>query len=266
MDVHEESYANIVQRLNGLRKRIKKISLFKGTLGFLIIALLFIIFMLATEAVFYLSSNLRLILLSSALLLGSGTFTVLVLRPLYSIFFQPHSPDDITLALKVGNYFSHIRDRLADALQVFQKHKNNPEGYSLELADASLGRVTNEIKDIDFNSAVSTETVKKVSQWCIGALLAFGITFLIFPSSLFHASHRLLHPLQDFPKNSGLTFTVYPGNAEIVKGENVDIAVQVTGGEVPEIQLNLKKGAAKEFERRIIPANTEKQFFLLSRA
>ncbi|MCH8980777.1 hypothetical protein IH922_02020, partial [candidate division KSB1 bacterium] len=153
-----------------------------------------------------------------------------------------------------------IRDRLADALQVFQQHAKNTEGYSLELADASLTEIHNETKDLKFERVANTLPLKKAFKYSLisGAILT--ILLLIFPSSLTNASYRLLHPSMDFAKDLGLTFEVLPGDKEVVKGETVRLSAKVRGAEVDEIAVLTKKKEAKAFERTLLNLNERNEF------
>ena len=128
MSAHEEIYQKIVARLDRLRTKTKKLHLLSGITGFLIFFSTAIFILLAAEAILYFRPLAKLVVLGIAAAVVVVTSTWLVLRPLYSLFWRRQSPDDIDLALQVGNHFGSLRDRLADALQVFLKHRKNPEG------------------------------------------------------------------------------------------------------------------------------------------
>ncbi|MFQ5823332.1 MAG: DUF4175 family protein [bacterium] len=260
MRAYREIYQKIISRLNLLRIREKKLNLAGGFITFLIILMSLSISALSVEAIFRLSSQPRLILLSAVLLIVMTSLIWLVVRPLFSIFFRPQSPNDISLALKVGNHFTSIRDRLADALQVFQKHKQNPEGYSLELADTSLELINEEIKDINFDVVADVTYLKKAFKLWLGGLTAFVLITFIFSSDFLKASYRLIHPLRAFPKNTGLTLSVSPGDIEVVKGDHVQISAKIVGAQVSEVILALKKEDAKEFDQYFLSAQQDNQF------
>jgi hypothetical protein len=215
---------------------------------------------MAAEAIFYLRPLPKLAVLGVAMVVAILTMSWLVLRPLYSLFWRRQSPDDIDLALQVGAHFGSLRDRLADALQVFLKHRRNPEGYSLELADASLIEVHKEISDKDFESVAATTGVKSSLKVFAGAGLIFVAALLVFPSALFNASDRLLHPLQEYSRHPTLAFRVSPGNTEAIKGESVDIIAEVQGDHVTELDLFVKKSEADEFERKTLTAGAPNRF------
>ncbi|MFQ5863751.1 MAG: DUF4175 family protein [bacterium] len=260
MSAYEEIFQNILHRLHLLRQREKKLSLAQGFITFLIVLLALILLALATEAILRLDPLPRLILLGVTILILMGSLIWFVLRPVYSILFRPHSPDDISLALKVGNHFTQIRDRFADALQVFQKHRQNPEGYSLELADASLTEINEEISEVKFDAVADVSSVKKTFRFWLGSAAVILLVTSIFSSDFLNASYRLIHPLREFSKNPDLRLNVTPGDIEVVKGDHIEIRAKVEGVQISEVVLGLKKEEAKEFEHHVLSAEKENEF------
>lgn len=260
MDVHDHYFNKLLKKLSTLRSRLKKTILVENALHFGVLMLITVVIALLLESIFYFEPGTRILLLSISGFILVGGFSYLVLRPLYSLFFQKKSPDDITLALKVGDRFHQVRDKLADALQVFKKHESNPERYSLELVDASLAITFEEIKHFDFETVVEKAGIKKALKiGFISLLLTAGI-FILFPSGLFNASFRLFHPTQSFAKNTGLDFEVAPGNLEVVKGESVEIQARISGAEISQLNLVFKKANSKDFERKELRAVVLNQF------
>ncbi|MFQ5649472.1 MAG: DUF4175 family protein [bacterium] len=260
MSKYEQAYHSLVRRLNTLRKREKRLDAGKGALILLILLTSATMLALVLEAVFHLSSPGRFLLLAAGSFLSIGALLWFVARPLFFLLFRPDSPDDIHLALEVGNQFSQIRDRLADALQVFHKHEENREGYSLELADKSLAAVHEETRELDFESVVSLQPVKKMFRWLLTTVAVSVLIFVLFSSSLTSASYRLTHPARKFVHEIGLIFEVTPGDAEVVKGETVDISAAVRGADLAEVELFVKNEAASEFDRYVLSASGDRRF------
>jgi len=260
MSKHESFYENLVERLNFLRKREKRLRLTQGVFTFLIAFIGLGLTVVIIEAAFWFGTPPRFFLLSLSITLAAAVFVWFVGRPLFAILFRPHSPGETDLALRVGNHFENIRDRLADALQVFQQHAKNTEGYSLDLADASLAEIHDETKDLKFERVADTLALKKALKYSLISAVILTILLLIFPSSLTNASYRLLHPSMDFAKDLGLTFEVLPGDKEVVKGETVRLSAKVRGAEVDEIAVLTKKKEAKAFERTLLNLNEKNEF------
>lgn len=253
-------FEDLIKRLNQLRTKQKRLSLGVGAVTLAIISMSLFIAVVATEAVLHLSSVIRYVLLSATAVSIVSAFIILILRPIYSLYFRPDSPDNISLALKVGDKFPSIRDRLADALQVFLKHQQNPEGYSLELADASLAEIDKELQDLDFSSvATGANLIKRLRIFLISTL-AFLSLYFVFSSALTTASNRLFHPSREFTNQREIIFSVLPGNVEVVKGESVLIEAKIEGADVSQMELAVRSTEAQEYERSPLKANAGRQF------
>ncbi len=260
MDVPESVFQNLLQRLNGLRLRGKKLRLMEGALIFLTALSLLLLTVLALEALFYFGTKSRATLLTLTILLAAGAFFWWGWRPLFALFFQPNFPDNVRLALAIGEHFNHIKDRFADSLQIFEKHRANPEGYSLELADASLAGIADELKDVDFRGVESPARAKRYSKYFLAGAAVVLIAMLAFSSDLADAAYRMLHPLKDFSRTSAANLRVNPGNIEVTKGETVVIEAAVSGAEISKVSLAIKPEGAKDYQRHELNSGDESHF------
>lgn len=249
MSSYETIYQKTVERLNRLRLKEKKFNLAKGGLVFVSVLTGLILVPLILETLFHLGPQARVFLLILSIGAGVAALVWFIFIPLYSLLFRSQSPNDIFLALKVGDHFHHIRDRLANALQVFEKHKHNPEGYSLDLADASLVSMDDEIKEVRFDDVIKFSHLKGLAKIFGFSLAGFCAIYFLFASNLSEAAYRLAHPLRDFPKMAGLRIKVSPGNTEIIKGESVEFKAQMEGDRVASAVLAVQYAEAKNYER-----------------
>jgi hypothetical protein len=260
MGVYEDVFRNLLHRLGALRQRGKKLRLIEGTLIFLSVFSLLLLTILTIESMFFLGTSARTTVLTVALLLTVAAFLWWVSRPLFAWLFQPNLPDNVHLALSIGDHFAHIKDRLADALQVFEKHRANPEGYSLELADASLRDIDAEMKEIDFRAVEQTDGAKKFFKYFTGCAAALLVGFAVFNATFSSAAFRLMHPMTDFPKYSGVTLRVTPGDLEVVKGENVAIEARVAGASISDAMLVMKPEGARDYQKHELSSRTDSSF------
>ena len=256
----KNAYQNLLNRLDSLRRRSKTLNLARGIVFFLAVAVLTVLCAIAIEALFHMNSTGRYTLLAVLLLANAATLSWFVGRPCHAIVFRRHSPDNISLALKVGQHFSAIRDRLADALQVFQKHAENKEGYSLELADASLDRIYDEAKEHEFTQAASTRPFKSALKISACAVVVCGLVFWIFSQSLSGASNRVFHPSVYFARNAGLVLEIAPGDTQVVKGESLAIVATVRGEFDAEVKLFVKSPDAIAYDRHVLKKTRGQSF------
>jgi hypothetical protein len=131
------------------------------------------------------------------------------------------------LAQYIGNYFPTIKDRLLNALQLADIQHHADGLYSSELVDASLAKFTEEIEAVDFTVSVDRSAITHHKKYFIASLFFVLVCIGLFPHSLGGAAYRLAHFTNSFTPPAKYRFEILPGSKEIVKGDNVDVAVKV---------------------------------------
>jgi len=257
----EQRHETIVARLAQLRRRQKSLHLLRGTLIFGVLFFGIWLGALAAEAVFHFSAPVRvgvLVVLGAAFLLAA---IALVVWPLAELLFRHKTPDDVVLALRVGDHYDDIRDRLADSLQVYRAGRESENATSAELAAAALEEVYRDVQEHDFAAAADARVVR---WWLKHFAVVAGIALLayaVFPVAMSDAAYRLRHPSRDFSANAGIVLRVAPGDFQAVKGEDVTLTAFVPDGVgIPEVELFLRTSGASDFERETIPAGGENSF------
>jgi len=256
----EQQYKSLVDRLAKLRRREKKFSLLRGLLiGFLIIVVLSVLSTLF-ESLFRFSSPIRTVLAVFSLLTLFFSLIWFVIKPLILMALKQKKPDDIVLALKVGKFHSQIKDRLADALQVYRESCRGTGSHSRELANASLESIFSETKNINFCDVADRQKVIRWLKPVAGFTVLCVVVFALFPVTLQDAAFRLSHPFREFNAGPVVTIKVAPGNYQAVKGDDVPIKAFVSGLEGSEIGLFLKKTSAERFEEIKLASSDQNQF------
>ncbi len=231
----------IRSRLHQLRQKEKILTLLTGCLNCLIIGTGFILLFSFLEALFRFSSPIRTGFFIGYFICVLGAFGFGIVKPLFSIFFKTNSPNDDRLALQVGYCFPEIKDRLADAIQVFRLRDDKTYGTSSSLAQISLQSVYEKIKSFDFKRTASKKPL--IQSLRMGTIMvAFSMTnFILFPNTLGNALIRLSHPHQDFSTPLSFRLDIHPGNARIIEGEDVNITITSEGDAPLEISLVLQE-------------------------
>ncbi len=235
MSNHQENqYQSIKNQLHRFRQYGKTVLIWEGVFTFLLLFFIAGSGLLLTEAMLRMKPDIRSILIVGFIAFGIYGFIMWIGRPVYSFLFQKNVPDDIRLALRIGQIFPDIKDRLGDAIQVFESRGNETDRTSPELAEAALQSSWNSIRNIDFRQAVSKEKQNRMLQLLGIVLGAVLICFVISPGRLSDAVYHLMHPRQEFASPLPYKLKVFPGNIRLVQGEDVRISVQCEGP-VPEM-------------------------------
>jgi hypothetical protein len=240
MHRQEDIYREIRSKLHVLRQRVKHGQLWSGCLFSLAGLLATCLFLAVLEAFFHFSAVVRSIVILSYAFTGGIFLFVWVVHPVISLFFQKDTPDDDRLALQVGEAFPQIKDRLADALQVYRSHQKSDSHTSASLASAALSAVYSDIRSFDLKSVASNNRLR-ISARLFGIACIFSIlSGALFPKPLVSALTRWMHPTLNFSAPPPFQLILHPGNKRIVQGEDLDISVEVQGRMVSEIILKIQ--------------------------
>jgi hypothetical protein len=235
--LHEE----IVRRLDAVRRRLKRISFLRGLALFVAAGSLFWLGAVALDTVFHFGPTGRWVVFGSLAVAFAGTLFWYVLLPLVNWLLRRRYPDDIELAALVGNKLTAVRDRLANALQVFRSASTAREGYSTELAAEALKQVAEELQSQDLNRVVDTTPIRRALRFSLLALAVAGLLWALFPQPLLRASYRVVAPWKMVIDQPQFVLEVQPGNVEIRKGESVTVSVRVAGEQPQRVSLVIRR-------------------------
>ena len=240
MKKEEKMYADLRSKLHNLRRQEKKLALLSG--GLLCLALFtgMLFFVALLEAVFRFSSPLRIALGVGVLVVELGCAGWWIGRPFLSLLFRRHSPDDDSLAFRVGEKFPSIKDRLTDGLQVFRT-AGKSYGTSSSLALASLSTIFHEVASLPFHRVASKDSLKRSLRAAVVVFIICAVCTGFFPKGMAGAFVRISHPRQSFPYTPPFQLTIHPGDLRIVEGGSVEISAEVKGRAPERMTLFLRE-------------------------
>jgi hypothetical protein len=215
------------QRVSEVRAVLNRTHLERALLQFSIIVVVVVLLGGLSEAVGEFSSAVRTILFGIFEATLVTVFIVGVGRSVLKFFGVMKSYSDSEVARIVGASFSAIGDRLLNMLELADDLKTGSSRYSSDLTQEAIKEFTKETEGIDFKNAVDRRNLILYSKVLSGSVLALMLSFVILPITMPAALTRLIHFSEEFTLPAKFTFEVYPGNKEIVKGENVEISIRV---------------------------------------
>ncbi|MDZ7385210.1 MAG: hypothetical protein ONB07_03730 [candidate division KSB1 bacterium] len=246
----ERTYASLRERLRDYRQQKKRQALVCGAGLWVGLAAPAVLFVATLEALWPLPGYVRLALtlvLGGALALGLG---VLVLWRLVDLLLRRSHPDDLAVARQVGAHYPDVGDRLAHALAVFGKRSDNPERYSTELMGEALRQVARALDGERFAAKLDWRPARRRAR---RAGIMAGLVLLLF--ALFHqplggAADRLVHPRTAYVVGPASTLAVSPGNAEVVRGQDLAVSVRVSGRKVSQATIEYRGEGSSAASRR----------------
>jgi hypothetical protein len=246
---------DILQRIASTRRRQHSVDARSGILLFGTLALLAGAAAALLELGFRLDQTGRTVIFILLAAFTAATAARYVARPLLRRLGVLRSEDNFVLARRIGAHFPRIHDRLLNILQLEQELLSGRSLYSPELVDASFQDLAEEARDLNFSDTVDASPIIRAAK-LLGAAMAGSLLLLASsPGQLYDSLFRIAHFRTDFAPLSDYTFDVTPGNAEVVKGQPVSIAVRVqavspvTGGRLPRtLGLFWRDEGAQNFE------------------
>src|SRR5574338_524256 len=240
-------YKEILIKIESLIKKEYLALLLTGLFLTLIIIISSFTTLSLFEVLFYSSSTTRTILFFLFVIVTIGSISYLIILPLLKYFDVFKKWDYFYSATKVGKHFPDIKDDLLNAMQLISTDKNNSL-YSISLLDAAFKNVYDRAKPLQFDSIVDFSKVKNLLKYFI-SVSVFAFLIFSFVPGLFAASNRLINFNKEFIPPAKFYFDVYPGNAELTKGESINFIVRVKGESPGKIYLMTREGSQTTYEQ-----------------
>lgn len=222
----QETYQRITGRLASLRRFYLSNALLFGLSLLIIAGLGWTSLGLVLEYFFWLPPAPKAVLVSLSVLSWAYLLLRFTLRPLIR---RPTLQD---MALMVEGKFPQLANRLVATLQLWEKKRLNPEGYSLQMIDANALQAGRYSLPLNWKKIVKRKPTRRMARLAlllgIGFIIAFGPTS--FPT--LPALSRLAQPLTKFERPPETIIEVNPGDTRVLKSS--DLLVEITSrGKIP---------------------------------
>jgi len=235
----EEFYTVFTDKLKKLRKTELLKSTMFSSVTFLLCLICIGIILLIIESFLRFSSSGRYILIYTSGGILLILFLIIFFEPLRGIAGFDKNLSFRNLCLKVGKKYPEIRDKLINALQVYENRQHNKEGYSSELIDRTIVNAGESYINLDFNKAVNYEPLGKRVKVFVYSIAGIILLSGIFAAPFRESFIRIINPGKEFPVPLPFSLTVKPGNKEIVKGDRIIIEAEINGKSPDNIWLRL---------------------------
>ncbi|MBN2011071.1 hypothetical protein JW960_17115 [candidate division KSB1 bacterium] len=253
-------YNFFLKRLQRVRNHEKMISLFAGLLRFVAWSAGILLLFLTFEWIFQFDQYSRIVIDISAVVAIMVIALYHVGLPVFRILFRYYHPSLDNVAMRVGEIFPAVRDRLVNALQVYRNYSENKDHYAPDLVRLALDRVHEQTKDLDFFAIVNRKPISRGALQLIGTMVIVVPLLAGFRTSYRLAVERLLHPSKEFQSELPFKLSILPGNTQILKDENVDIKISGEGSIPSTLHLHVKN-VATGYENVVDLTNRQNKFF-----
>jgi hypothetical protein len=187
------------QRFGWLRRRLRAVSVFRGTSYLLVLVLSVAVLTGVLDWRFHLPDLIRGLVLVGILTAGALSAYRHLLRPLSA------RADDLSLALRIEDRYPILNDSLASTVE-FLDREGRPEGESSALEREAVRRALGRVNSFDFGKIIDTRGLRWAGLGAGAALaLAATLTFLN-PMGALTAVARLADPFggHEWPRKTRL--------------------------------------------------------------
>ncbi len=223
---YQALYNTLRERLLSTRTKELNISLTSGLLLAVACSLALLLVLTGIEALAFSGVASRT---SMVAVWGVGTLAALWYfagNPLAVALGIKKKQTEEEIALRVGNAFPDLGDKLLNALQLYRSHSGGAQILgSQELALASFGTIGTKAETLDFTAIVNEEPRKRALMLFGGVVALAALMFTVFPSGMGSALKRLRYFSQSFIPPAPFVLEIAPLEEKIVRGANAEIRV-----------------------------------------
>jgi hypothetical protein len=222
--------AFIQRKLRAARRRLIQVNVVKGlVLLFGTLALLWSI-LAGIESLFWLAPAAKwfLVSVSSLALLFFLVWFVAWPAIRHSAWFN--KGNETQLAKLIGRQSPEIGDTLLNFLQLSEgRHSSSPEPF----VDMAVQKLGEPMREVPFEKGTRWSELRPLGKLTGIPVLLLFLLLIAAPNSFLSATNRVLNPNTTFERPSPFSFSVLPGNTEVIIGESVDVLIRVAGTYYP---------------------------------
>lgn len=231
----QTAYRLLERRLRQLRRRLLVTRIAAAAMAATWAAAIAALSWVVAEAVLYLPPVLRTAW--GVLVPAAGIATAC--RCLWSL---PGELDTQALALRAEAGCAQLRQRLITALQLWPRRDQDP--YSRSLLAASVREASRIFAAVGLGDLIDAGPLRRQARWLGLALAACALGGLTLGDALFPAIGRCAHPTATYLRPVRTHIEVMPGNMEVVRGDDAEIAIHLSGSLPPTAQILRREGEA----------------------
>ena len=226
----------IQDKLEHFIKRFYSNELLKGSILFLTIGLLYLLFTLFVEYMLWLNTVARTILFWVFVLVETVLFIKFIVNPISKLFKLRKGINYVDASHIIGNHFPEVNDKLLNVLQL------NQSGLESELLLASIEQKSAELKPIPFKLAINFKKNVKYLKYASIPILIFLASFITGKTGWFSDSYeRVVHYRTAYEPPAPFQFFITNNDLSAIENKDFKLKVSTAGDVIPEnvqIQYN----------------------------
>lgn len=176
---------------------------------------------------------LLVVVVPAALALVAGVFWPLVRR------LTPGQ-----MAQRIEAHIPKMHNRLISCIDLDSTERQQRQ--SVVFYRRLIHEVRERLKGFKPTAVIDRQRLRRAGVYAGSAALAFLLTFALFSDRMPTAMARVFAPFADIPPASGVIYSVEPGDAKVLRGEEIPFVALVEKGEPEQLRLELIPDNGKE--------------------
>jgi hypothetical protein len=230
------SMEGLLLRIQEYRQKYYQNQLLKGAIFSIGLLLTVFLFFNTIEYFGRFSSLVRGMLFFGFLAVLVFSFVQWVVQPIIHLYGMKKPLSDEDAALKIGQYFPEIGDKLVNTLQL-----GNLTGSQSDLIDASIRQKSGQLLIVRFSDAIRFNENKKRLKYAVYPLAAIAVILLFNPSFFSSSSDRIIH----FQKNytyAPFSFELQNKSLKAFRNEDFTLKLRLQGEALPSAVYLVQNG------------------------
>ena len=176
-------------------------------------------------------STMRLIALLLVVAPSAWAFVTGVVRPLFRRL------SNAQVARRIESRLPGVHNRLVSCVDLAE-HKQS-KGHSPEFYRRLISEALHRIRNFRPSSVVDFANLRRSGTALAIVAALFIVSWSLLSDRLPTAMARIFQPFADIPPETGVKFAVEPGNATLLRGDDIDFTAAITKGRPRQMRIEL---------------------------
>jgi hypothetical protein len=183
----------------------------------------------------------------------TGLVVWFLVRPLLQAI-----PDE-RVALYLEEHDPSLQTAMLSALEVAKRGEGTEDpGHSQALVERLIATAVEHCRVLDWGATVERQNIRRSSSYLVGVATVALLAFIFGPSYLRYGASALMTPVGSVEAASPYQIEVFPGNATIARGSDLNVTARLVGFESNDVNLFMRTSPNAPFEQvPLIPLEGE---------
>ena len=240
------SYNFLVKKINATRSKESVMLLISGLL--IALASIACAILLTTFIEYFANGDIafRTFLYYSTVIVTVAAFGIFIVPNILRFLGIKGLPTVNEIALRIGNYYPNIKDKLGNAIQLVA-NSEKAIGSSKTLIEAESEAVYNKTKHINFDVIINKKKHKTIFIFSLFIMSLLGV-ILSFNDGMSEASFRIRNYSQSFLPPAPFTISLLTNEQTLLRGAKAEIVISATGQAPDYIKLHVKEENQQNYD------------------